>query len=141
MKSRVYVGAGAAAFAIVLAVGSWPGQPGASAGKTPQSLEVHEWGTFTSMQGVDGHSLEGLHHEEEALPSFVHRVVETPVTESSNGKGGIFASRVSEKMETPVIYFYADKKMNVSVDVAYSSGIMSEWFPAARHDMSTSTLR
>ena len=27
-------------------------------------LEVHEWGTFTSMQGSDGIVLEGLHHEE-----------------------------------------------------------------------------
>ncbi|MEK7862968.1 MAG: hypothetical protein AAB295_06860, partial [Chloroflexota bacterium] len=35
-------------------------------------LEVHEWGTFTSLQGSDGVDLEGLHHEEEGLPPFVH---------------------------------------------------------------------
>lgn len=35
-------------------------------------LEVHEWGTFTSVQSPDGKDMEGLHHEEEPLPSFVH---------------------------------------------------------------------
>ena len=31
---------------------------------------VHEWGTFTSVQGADGVGLEGLAHEEQALPDF-----------------------------------------------------------------------
>ncbi len=33
---------------------------------------AHEWGTFTSMQGSDGVTLEGLQHEEEGLPDFVY---------------------------------------------------------------------
>ncbi len=37
-----------------------------------RGFEVHEWGTFTFMQGSNGVGLEGLHHEEEALPHFVH---------------------------------------------------------------------
>ena len=31
-------------------------------------LIVYEWGTFTSMAGSDGASLEGLHHAADALP-------------------------------------------------------------------------
>lgn len=33
---------------------------------------VHEWGTFTSLQGSDGRVMDGLHHTEELLPAFVH---------------------------------------------------------------------
>ena len=35
-------------------------------------LIVHEWGTFLGMNGSDGTSLDGMYHEEHALPSFVH---------------------------------------------------------------------
>ena len=35
-------------------------------------LIVHEWGTFLAMNGSDGVSLDGMYHEEHALPSFVH---------------------------------------------------------------------
>src|SRR3954452_11450597 len=35
-------------------------------------LVVHEWGTFLQMNGSDGVSLDGMYHEEHALPSFVH---------------------------------------------------------------------
>ena len=35
-------------------------------------LVVHEWGTFLSMNGSDGAVLDGMYHEEHALPGFVH---------------------------------------------------------------------
>ncbi len=35
-------------------------------------LVVHEWGTFLAMQGSDGVTLDGMYHEEHALPDFVH---------------------------------------------------------------------
>ena len=35
-------------------------------------LVVHEWGTFTSVQGSNGENVAGLEYEEEALPRFVH---------------------------------------------------------------------
>ena len=41
-------------------------------GPTGKGVTVHEWGTFTSMQGADGVGLEGLQHEEERLPDFVY---------------------------------------------------------------------
>ena len=47
---------------------------GPAALTSPRSgpLVVHEWGTFVSMEGSDGLVLEGLHHDEEDLPAFVH---------------------------------------------------------------------
>ena len=38
----------------------------------PADLIVHEWGTFTSVGSSTGALMEGLHHEEEPLPAFVH---------------------------------------------------------------------
>ena len=35
-------------------------------------LVVHEWGTFLAMNGSDGVGLDGMYHEEHALPGFVH---------------------------------------------------------------------
>ena len=35
-------------------------------------LVVHEWGTFLAMNGSDGVALDGMYHEEHALPAFVH---------------------------------------------------------------------
>ena len=35
-------------------------------------LIVHEWGTFLAMNGSDGVTLDGMYHEEHALPGFVH---------------------------------------------------------------------
>lgn len=43
---------------------------------SPGRYAVHEWGTFTTFQGSTGAVLEGLHHEEEPLPSFVHSVTD-----------------------------------------------------------------
>src|SRR4051794_32700518 len=45
---------------------------GGNGSGSPTALTVHEWGTFTSMAGSGGQSLEGLHHEEVPLPAFVH---------------------------------------------------------------------
>lgn len=97
-------------------------------------LEVHEWGTFTSVQSPDGKDMEGLHHEEEPLPSFVH------------GRGGmcwgvskcieIVPVGVTQKMETPVIYFHGTPKDEAgnavaTVRVDFPKGIISQWFPEA----------
>ena len=47
-----------------------------SAGKTgspsQNDLVVHEWGTFLAMSGSDGTTLDGMYHDEHALPDFVH---------------------------------------------------------------------
>ena len=43
-----------------------------SAAMRSDDLVVHEWGTFLSMNGSDGLALDGMYHEEHALPAFVH---------------------------------------------------------------------
>ena len=63
-------------------------------------LVVHEWGTFTSMQGSDGITLEGLHWEEEALPRFVHSLVrfdeQAAAEQGMREKAGEFKRKGSE---------------------------------------------
>lgn len=87
---------------------------------------AHEWGTFTSLQGSDGAVVDGMHHEDEHLPPFVHR-------RSFLGPKSfeIVPSGVTQKLETPVIYFYTKKAMKVRVEVDFPKGILSEWYPYA----------
>jgi hypothetical protein len=114
-----------------------PGAPGlvASPADTPsvqqapqRGLVVHEWGTFTSMQSSTGVTLDGLQHEEEPLPDFVTR--RDP--DSRFGKGiEALPEGVTEKLETPVLYFYAAEPTTVRVSVTFPQGIVSEWYPDA----------
>lgn len=85
-----------------------------------EGLVVHEWGTFTTVQGSDGVVLDGLRHEERDLPAFVHDIRDF---------AGI--SGVSPKMETPVIYFYSDRQRKIKVRVNFTRGVITQWYPAA----------
>lgn len=105
---------------------------------------VHEWGTFTAVQGSDGLVQEGLHHEEESLPDFVHG--RDPLTEQGPGMPGPRPRRpikaidfeaettgvrsVTQKMETPVLYFYAPSPLKIHVSVDFPQGIISQYYPA-----------
>jgi len=111
---------------------------GAVAEASPLSA-VHEWGTYISCQGSDGAILAGVHHEEQALPDFVHTRAESLKTDGSDD--GLdwspvagTATEVTQKMETPVIYFYSDstEDINVSVDVSFPEGITSHLYPNAQ---------
>ena len=98
-------------------------------------LIVHEWGTFTSMQGSDGITLEGLHHEEEALPPFVQNYAKATGDLVRDGmiKKGIRADivHVTEKMETPVTYFYTAHPQKVLAKVVLNRGLLTQWYPSA----------
>src|SRR5688500_3534809 len=62
---------------------------------------VHEWGTFTSMQGSDGVVLEGLTREEEALPSFVYsraKIRDCPLRDQGWKGLEVPADHVTQKM-------------------------------------------
>ncbi|MEO0479434.1 MAG: hypothetical protein AAF196_08140 [Planctomycetota bacterium] len=110
-------------------IGSLRAQEGGQPQEEESPFVVHEWGTFTSMQGSDGYALEGLHHEEEALPEFVHDA--TTLLDLGSAKHTKFpASHVLQKMETPVIYFYSDVRREVEVDVYYPKGLLTQYFPA-----------
>lgn len=99
---------------------------GADPATPPAPLVVHEWGTFTSVQGADGGTLQGMHHEEESLPAFVSR----RRLEAIKGIPAV-GEPVTQKLETPVIYFYADEAVEVSVDVRFPAGVFGEWYPEA----------
>jgi hypothetical protein len=94
-------------------------------------LIVHEWGTFTAVYGADGTMLEWRPLETESdLPSFVYDPSRfRPSLEDPERKSSI---RTFQRMETPVIYFYADREMEVDVSVAFPKGRITEWYPRVR---------
>jgi hypothetical protein len=92
---------------------------------------VHEWGTFTSVQGGDGRLIPWRPIQSSELPRFVHdwfnpglRVLPQYLT--PGGKGGLVTL---QRMETPVIYFYSRDTLSVDVSVAFPKGIITEWYP------------
>lgn len=90
---------------------------------------VHEWGTFTSVQTPDGFNLEGLHHEEEALPPFVYDMAQSNTRFMALQKGILgLPGPVTQKLETPVIYFYGGPD-SARVDVTFPEGLITEWYP------------
>ena len=105
-------------------------EPAAAA--PPDPLVVHEWGTFTSMAGTDGLGLEGLEHEEEALPEFVYSRSEVRACplRSVGWKGlEVPANHVTHKMETPVIYVHSRTPRSLRVRVDLVGGLISQWYP------------
>lgn len=112
------------------------------------NLEAHEWGTFTSLVGSNGITQNGMYHEDEQLPRFVHGFgelraelppppIQTPpgtVRPPCHSKicfGSDFLRKnvVTQKMETPVIYFYSDREQNVEVNVQFPEGVVTETYP------------
>jgi len=88
---------------------------------------AHEWGTFTSVSTADGaaqywNPLSGPTE----LPSFVYRS-----SEAARGQC-IKCDLALVRMETPVVYFYSDRDLNVSVKVDFPRGRITEWYPQAR---------
>jgi hypothetical protein len=96
---------------------------------------AHEWGTFTSVHGADGHQIEWNPLIGTDLPGFVYnrnirqggfspevRFLDT------FGKGAVLTLI---RMETPVIYFYSEKARTVDVTVNFKNGRITEWYPQA----------
>lgn len=97
----------------------------------PGDLVVHEWGTFTSIAGKNGVAIDWRPlNGPSDLPSFVYTAAKQDGfrgTFHDPGKGELARSR----METPVIYFYTEQKMDVSVKVDFPKGKITEWYPQA----------
>lgn len=124
-------------------------------------LEAHEWGTFTSLVGSNGVTQNGMIHEDEVLPLFVHEFgelrqempppgmprppVQPPRERPCRGKACFFEPEffnrnpVTQKMETPVIYFYADRAQSVSVNVKFPQGVVTQTFPGPVRTSPTQT--
>src|SRR5262245_4692634 len=84
---------------------------------TPSSeasdLKVHEWGTFASVAGDRGAALEWRPLAgEDDLPLFVHRSQDTGLRGTLPRKSDIAGT---VRMETPVVYFYADAETEASL--------------------------
>ena len=93
-------------------------------------LTVHEWGTFTTIAGKDGAALEWRPLAGTSdLPSFVY---ETGTNGWRHGHCVKCDLTGKIRMETPVLYFYADQPMEVSVRVDFPEGQITEWYPSAR---------
>src|SRR5437660_6058612 len=94
------------------------------------NLVVHEWGTFTSIAGKDGVALEWRPlNGPPDLPKFVHTIQEGDRGLRNAPKADLTAA---VRMETPVIYFYSDNQMDVSLKVDFPKGKITEWYPQAR---------
>lgn len=108
---------------LALLIGTF-GQGGmAQSAHADSGLTVHEWGTFTSIAGNDGQAREWLPLTGSTdLPGFV---------EHFRSVGFKFGLRGTVRMETPVLYFHAAHDMTVSVRVAFSKGLITEWYPPA----------
>lgn len=100
---------------------------------TENEYVAHEWGTFTSLQGSDGVDRIGLHHGDETLPRFVHCPLGFSYGRCLSllepGEDSLLAT--TQRMETPVIYFYSKAERVVDVKVEFPQGVITEWFPAA----------
>jgi hypothetical protein len=92
--------------------------PASDAGK----LVVHEWGTFSTFSGSDGKNLKFNPYDND-LPGFVHGYLQRD--SKAGPKGG------SISLETPVIYFYPDRPLTVSVRAEFPKGTLTEWYPHA----------
>jgi hypothetical protein len=84
---------------------------------------AHEWGTFTSVQGSDGNLLPWHPLESSELPKFVYSTKAIPFAVSKTGLVTL------QRLETPVIYFYAREPMKVDVEVSFPKGYITEWYP------------
>ncbi len=99
--------------------------------KGPERLVVHEWGTFTSIAGDDGVALEWRPLTGPSdLPGFVY-TLENQVVGLRNTPVSKSMMEGTVRMETPVIYFYADAPMDVSLKVRFPKGQITEWYPRA----------
>jgi len=108
--------------AIVLTIASVVGVRGDSASSISDRLVVHEWGTFTSIASEYGNSVDWIPQSDPGdLPCFVEQL--------RHGLKAGLMGRV--RMETPVIYFYAQRDVDVKVSVGFQHGVLTEWYPKA----------
>jgi len=119
MKSR-HITQAAAATAFLITAALLAGAEfhlGQSAG-----LTVHEWGTFTSVAGEDGNSINwNVLGGNDDLPRFVndnYHCIKRLLTGSV-------------RMETPVLYFYTARPTEARVHVSFPQGTITEWYPQA----------
>lgn len=96
------------------------------------SLVVHEWGTFTSLQGSDGVPLKWNPLESSKLPGFVYNWAHPGLGRRPTGMLAFGTKNMLvtfQRMETPVVYFYTAKETRVDLTVRFPQGGITEWYP------------
>ncbi len=95
---------------------------------TDDPFVVHEWGTFTTVQGADGEQISWMPPASVDLPDFVYR---SQVSGNWSAKPVYHPKDVTAlvRMETPVIYFYSQRERVADVRVLFRGGILTEWYP------------
>lgn len=118
-----------ALLSVVVAVASVAAQ--SQSPPTVNKLTVHEWGTFTSVAGANGHAVEWIPlNGPSELPCFVKNLnagfnVKVPI-------GGLLNQmKATVRMETPVVYFYSPLELTAHVWARFPQGMISEWYPQA----------
>lgn len=123
--------------ALVLAAGCALGAAAtAAAARDEGPLVVHEWGTFTSLQGESGEAIGGINSDDEALPLWTHNlapmlIIGTPVQGAPKCHPD-----VTLRLETPVIYFHPRSPLPVvaTVRARFRGGWLTQYYPDARAD-------
>ena len=127
-------------FAILVATLALAGVPVAVALQAPPPLTVHEWGTFTTIAGDDGQAMQWLPLGGPTdLPCFVEtyknrmfKVMQPPeagaLLDYEKARSGL---KGTVRMETPVLYFYADRPTTAYVSVTFPQGLFTEFYPSA----------
>lgn len=97
-------------------------------------LVVHEWGTFTSIADKNGQAIQWRPlNGPSDLPGFVYDI--GGLDKEAGLRHGFQCFKcdpATVRMETPVIYFYADRETTVSLSVWFAKGKLTEWYPQAR---------
>ncbi len=116
------------------------------AAATDLGYVAHEWGTFTSVQGADGVQMAWNPLKVSDLPKFVYDRNRLPGRAPGPTIFGAKTGLVcTQRMETPVIYFYSAEPRTVDVAVRFPSGTVTEWYPretpAVKGDRTAPALR
>src|SRR5438309_10631517 len=93
-----------------------------SANLYAQTLTVHEWGTFTTLNGSKGGTLSGMYFEEEQLPSFVYHFPGFSPDPRICTQGYTECKNVTVKMENTLLYLYSSTALDVKVLVDFLFG-------------------
>lgn len=92
---------------------------------------AHEWGTFTSVEAGDGTLLQWKPLESSRLPGFVYDWFKPGLARLPAGQLAFTKAELLtlQRMETPVIYFYANDPVSVDATVKFPKGLITEWYP------------
>ena len=107
-----------------------------------QHWNIHEWGTFTSLQDESGYAIGGINTDDEPVPAFVHQLAAFLLLQPTEAPPIFFKGApschpdVTMRLETPVLYFHSpsseQRLSDVTVTVQFRGGWLSEYYPDAK---------